>query len=350
MRRTEDHPPLVVLGLDITNWSSRAQFAFCASGVFVCFLLYGVAQEHIMLTWKKGGVHLGWFLTMVQCAFYSGFTYLASTLGKNSAKSMYLPLNKDHDQEEKKAPWTAFALIGFLSVSTIGLSNTAIEYVSYPTQVAFKSSKPIPVMLAGVLILGKSYSWLEYVATICLCLGLVLFTTGDMEMNDIQDISFQPSVGVGLLCVALVVDGIIGNVQQKTFAQHHVSPADMIMKTKGVAALLALLICIVDGQLTVALDFSSRYPSSLIPVLAYSICGVIGESFVMAIIKRFGALAAVITTSVRKAFTMIISFFLFSRPWTSTYITAAFLVWSGVALHIWGDHLLRSNKKSVHIK
>lgn len=298
-----------------------------------------------MLTWKKADVHLGWFLTMAQCGFYSVFMYLASRLGRRRKKDHIEDADEKLLKTEVAAPITSFALIGAMSMATIGLSNTAIEYVSYPTQVAFKSSKPIPVMLAGILILGKSYTWLEYVATVCLCLGLVLFTTGDMEMTSMEKVSFQPSVGVLLLCVALVVDGVIGNVQQKTFATHHVSPAEMIMKTKGFAALLALGVCMMDGQLYVAFDFSRRYPESLIPVLAYSICGVIGESFVMAIIKRFGALAAVITTSVRKAFTMIISFFIFARPWTRTYLFAALLVWTGVALHIWGDHLLRKRKE-----
>jgi len=199
-------------------------------------------------------------------------------------------------------------------------------------------------MLVGICILGKSYSWMEYVATFCLCTGLILFTSADLELSDMQNISLQPSVGVCLLCIALIVDGIIGNVQQKTFASHAVSPAEMIMKSKGFAALLAFFVCFFDGQLIVAAEFSSRFPESLIPVFAYSVFGVIGESFVMAIIKRFGALAAVITTSVRKAFTMVISFFLFSRPWTSTYLVAAILVWLGVALHIWGDHLIRKKK------
>jgi len=37
-------------------------------------------------------------------------------------------------------------------------------------------------------------------------------------------------------------------------------------------------------------------------------------------IKRFGALAAVITTSVRKALTMILSFLIFHRHFTAKWV------------------------------
>ena len=40
----------------------------------------------------------------------------------------------------------------------------------------FKSSKPIPVMLLGIVILGKRYSLAEYFSTGLLTAGLVMFS------------------------------------------------------------------------------------------------------------------------------------------------------------------------------
>lgn len=45
-------------------------------------------------------------------------------------------------------------LIAFLTVGTMGLSNTSLGYLNYPTQVIFKCCKLIPVMLGGVFIQG----------------------------------------------------------------------------------------------------------------------------------------------------------------------------------------------------
>ena len=108
----------------------------------------------------------------------------------------------------------SFALIGFLATLTIGMSNLAIAYLSYPTQTAFKSSKPIPVMIMGMFRLGKRYKIIDYVSVICLTIGLIFFTLGDS--NKVEESNFSP-IGVGTISIALLVDGLIGNVQQKLF-------------------------------------------------------------------------------------------------------------------------------------
>lgn len=46
-------------------------------------------------------------------------------------------------------------IIAFLTVGTMGLSNTSLGYLNYPTQVIFKCCKLIPVMVGGVFIQGK---------------------------------------------------------------------------------------------------------------------------------------------------------------------------------------------------
>lgn len=46
-------------------------------------------------------------------------------------------------------------MIAFLTVGTMGLSNTSLGYLNYPTQVIFKCCKLIPVMIGGVFIQGN---------------------------------------------------------------------------------------------------------------------------------------------------------------------------------------------------
>jgi len=48
-----------------------------------------------------------------------------------------------------------YGLLAFLSVATMGLSNTSVGYLNYPTQVIFKCCKLIPVMIGGILIQGR---------------------------------------------------------------------------------------------------------------------------------------------------------------------------------------------------
>jgi len=57
-----------------------------------------------------------------------------------------------------RIPGKTYMIIAFLTVGTMGLSNTSLGYLNYPTQVIFKCCKLIPVMVGGVFIQGKSWS------------------------------------------------------------------------------------------------------------------------------------------------------------------------------------------------
>ena len=54
-----------------------------------------------------------------------------------------------------RLPMKMYVLLAFLTVATMGLSNTSVGYLNYSTQVIFKCCKLIPVMVGGVLIQGK---------------------------------------------------------------------------------------------------------------------------------------------------------------------------------------------------
>lgn len=53
-----------------------------------------------------------------------------------------------------RIPGKTYMIIAFLTVGTMGLSNTSLGFLNYPTQVIFKCCKLIPVMLGGVFIQG----------------------------------------------------------------------------------------------------------------------------------------------------------------------------------------------------
>jgi adenosine 3'-phospho 5'-phosphosulfate transporter B3 len=322
-----------ILSLDISHVSPTIQFLILASGVFICFLIYGVCQELITSNWKIYNVHLGWFLTFTQCGCYSFLVWISGGGRTNNNKSRQTTTTTS-TSINKTTPLFAYVLIGGLSMLTIGLSNSAVEFLSYSTQVAFKSSKPVPVQILGVCILGKRYTFIEYLATFILTAGLILFALSDSK----SDTYFDP-IGVVLICSALVVDGFIGNVQQRVFKDYDLSPTEMIMKTKGFASLFAGIVSILNGQMWIGITFTfQHWEESLFPILCYCVSGVVGENFVMALMKRFGALAAVITTSVRKMFTVALSFLIFQHTFTISYAVASLLVGTGVGMHVYLDH------------
>lgn len=65
-----------------------------------------------------------------------------------------------------RIPGKTYMIIAFLTVGTMGLSNTSLGYLNYPTQVIFKCCKLIPVMIGGIFIQGMAYScyWLLFIS------------------------------------------------------------------------------------------------------------------------------------------------------------------------------------------
>lgn len=75
-------------------------------------------------------------------------------------------------------PIKIYLLLALLTLGTMGFSNSSLEYLNYPTQVIFKSCKLIPVLVGGIIIQGKRYGPLDFLAALLMCAGLTMFTLG----------------------------------------------------------------------------------------------------------------------------------------------------------------------------
>ena len=57
-------------------------------------------------------------------------------------------------------------------------TNWSLVWLDYPTRIAFKSSKMLPVMLVRTLVQGKTYSVGQYGSALTLVCGISVFTMG----------------------------------------------------------------------------------------------------------------------------------------------------------------------------
>ncbi|XP_033072069.1 adenosine 3'-phospho 5'-phosphosulfate transporter 2 isoform X5 [Trachypithecus francoisi] len=276
---------IVVLGMNLSKFNKLTQFFICVAGVFVFYLIYGYLQELIFSV--EGFKSYGWYLTLVQFAFYSIFGLIE------------LQLIQD---KRRRIPGKTYMIIAFLTVGTMGLSNTSLGYLNYPTQVIFKCCKLIPVMLGGVFIQGKRYNVADVSAAICMSLGLIWFTLADSTI--------APNFNL--------TDAVIGNVQEKAMKLHNASNSEMNpIRTYGYAFL-------------------------------FSLTGYFGISFVLALIKIFGALIAVTVTTGRKAMTIVLSFIFFAKPFTFQYVWSGFLVVLGIFLNVYSKNMDKIRLPSLY--
>jgi len=313
---SEAKKELVVLGIALDSLPKAAQFLVCCGGVFLFYLIYGYVQEWIFRTGMKP---FGWYLTLVQFAFYSVFGIVETSFKKDKTR---------------KIPLKTYSFLAFLTVATMGLSNTSLNYLNYPTQVIFKCCKLIPVMIGGILIQGKTYRLIDFLACVCMSVGLILFTLADSTV--------QPEfnhTGVVLISLALCADAVIGNVQEKAMKAHKSSNTEVVLYSYGIGFVYILIGLIFSGGLWPAFKFCTQNPVQAYGLaFIFSISGYLGITFVLALIRAFGALLAVTVTTGRKAVTMVLSFIFFAKPFTIHYVWSGFIVLLGIFLNVYSKN------------
>ncbi|KAF5280583.1 hypothetical protein FQR65_LT00336 [Abscondita terminalis] len=309
-----EKPKIQILCLDISNLQQNTQFLLCSVAVFIFFILYGYMQELIFTL--EGFKPFGWYLTLVQFAYYSIFGIIEKILKQEGQRRM--PLN-------------IYLLLALLTLGTIGFSNSSLQYLNYPTQVIFKCCKLIPVLIGSILIQGKRYGPLDFGAAMLMCVGLTLFTLADSKVSP----NFNTK-GVIVISMALLCDAIIGNVQEKNMKNYNASNSEVVLYSYAIGFIYLFVVMFVSGDLFTGVQFCSQHPVQTYGyALLFSLFGYLGIQIVLTLVRTCGAFVAVTVTTCRKAVTIIISFLLFSKPFTFQYVWSGLLVVLGIYLNLY---------------
>ncbi|CAB1349705.1 unnamed protein product, partial [Coregonus sp. 'balchen'] len=230
----------------------------------------------------EGFKPFGWYLTLVQFGFYSLF-------GLNTREDVH-----DH------------------SISNGG-DHGPIKHLTGLLELSYT---------------GKRYNLADVSAALCMSLGLIWFTLADSKVAP----NFN-ATGVLLISLALCADAAIGNVQEKAMKLHNGSNSEMVLYSYSIGFVYIL---------TGLLGAGGLGPAHPVTTYGYafffSLTGYFGISFVLALIKLFGALVAVTVTTGRKAMTIVLSFMFFSKPFTFQYLWGGLLVLFGIFLNVYSKN------------
>jgi len=226
------------------------------------------------------------------------------------------------------------ALVQYLKLSVLTLAgmhftNWSLKYLNYPTRVLFKSSKLIPTMVAGTIMQGRRYSALEYLAALGLIVGIILFTMGDAVMMPSFDVT-----GVGLILIGVAADAATSNYEEAVFfrSASPASQAEVMTFASlfgcGWALLLDLLF---SDELKPAIKHTMHHPTVLPMLVGSSVCGYVSVSFVLLLIKLYGATVTEMVKSMRKVITVVLSFALYPKPISFMYYLGGGAVLSSLA-------------------
>jgi len=225
---------------------------------------------------------------------------------------------------------TTYVIISLLTVATMALSNSSLQYLNFPTQVIFKSCKLIPVLVGGILIQGKKYGLVDFIAACIMCIGLIWFTLADSHVSP----NFHPS-GVVMISSALLADAMIGNVQEKAMKKFGAPNCEVVFYSYSLGLVYLAIALIVSGKLIPSVQLSNMYPLEMYGYgFLFSLTGYLGVNLVLTLVRTVGAFAAVTVTTFRKAITIVLSFYLFAKPFTMQYVWSSILVLFGVYLNL----------------
>ncbi|KAA0194098.1 Adenosine 3'-phospho 5'-phosphosulfate transporter 2, partial [Fasciolopsis buskii] len=355
-------PDVIFCGFNLSNLSRDARFVVCVVGIFITYLFYGALQEAIFTASKMQSYSA--FLTLYQFAIYVILSFVELRSQRRSLR----------DFQPSDVSMSVYCLLATLSLSTIAFSNASVSFLNYPTQVIFKCCKMIPVMIGGILLLGKRYNWLEVSAVMCMTFGLIFFT--------LVDVAVQPKfsvIGVILVTVALCSDGALGNAQELAMRKLKATNTEILFYSYAIGFLMLFLCLLLSGNLVpsvyhfIALtarslspclwvylcilvdaeyygfthtcgsnqsaDFCAQHPMKTFGYGSiFSICGYFGMHFVLCLVHSHGALTAVTVTTLRKAVSIVISFVLFEKPFAMGYLWSGLLVVCGIYLNLYNKH------------
>jgi adenosine 3'-phospho 5'-phosphosulfate transporter B3 len=322
---------LSLFGFDISSFPRWLILLICVVGIFASFILQGTAHEKIF---NKYQLKESLFLTFLQFFGYASLSF-----------RFFIDLIRG--KTKLHPPFWFYLITSMALVGSMALSNYSLQRLSYPTQVLFRSSKLIPVMLGSFFFLKKKYSMLEILSVFLIVAGLIGMSVSDKKVHNKFD-----TVGLIAVIASLFCDAFASNLEEKAFTTYQAPQNEVIAMIYLIGSLIVGAVSIPTGQFVNGCIRIKEEPGLIIQIIFFTYLGAVGIQFVYVLIKGFGSVVTVMVTSLRKAFTVTLSFVLFSsdKKFTSAHFFSILSIASGIGLNVYGKNKNKGKKPNPEDK
>uniref|UniRef100_A0A2K5WK53 Adenosine 3'-phospho 5'-phosphosulfate transporter 1 n=1 Tax=Macaca fascicularis TaxID=9541 RepID=A0A2K5WK53_MACFA len=275
---------------------------FCATGLQVSYLTWGVLQERVMTrSYGATATSPGERFTDSQ------FLVLMNRVLALIVAGLSCVLCK---QPRHGAPMYRYSFASLSNVLSSWCQYEALKFVSFPTQVLAKASKVIPVMLMGKLVSRRSYEHWEYLTATLISIGVSMFL-----LSSGPEPRSSP---------ATTLSGLI---------------------------LLAVGSLLEQGALLEGTRFMGRHSEFAAHALLLSICSACGQLFIFYTIGQFGAAVFTIIMTLRQAFAILLSCLLYGHTVTVVGGLGVAVVFAALLLRVYArGRLKQRGKKAVPVE
>lgn len=334
---------VTILGVPLPLFPGRPQARVWVLMVLVVvvYLVIYVLQESIF---KRQKCSAGGFVTCLHFVLFWAFALLERANHRRARRrelaARHLPTADAERVDARRAPLRYHVLLGFYACAGFALSTYSMQLLNFPTWLLFKSARVITTMLGSVVLLGKRYTWLEYLGVVCIFVGLVVFSWGDFVV--LPEFHLP---GVVLVLLALVANSLQDNTQEQGMRRYGASENELLVYSFGFGALWLLPLIVVRGELRAGVLFCWQHPLVFVQILVVGVLSYVGTALILSLLRETSALVTTITTSCRKALSIIASFLLFSKPFSMNYVYGTLLVFSGILINFFARTRRRPSHK-----
>ncbi|XP_013999485.1 adenosine 3'-phospho 5'-phosphosulfate transporter 1 isoform X1 [Salmo salar] len=317
--------------------SARQAFklVFCAAGLQVSYLTWGVLQERVMTrsygasTPEEEGEHFK----------DSQFLVFMNRILALTVSGLWCVLFK---QPRHGAPMYKYSFASLSNVLSSWCQYEALKYISFPTQVLAKASKVIPVMLMGKIVSHKSYEYWEYLTAALISLGVSMFlltSTADKHPSTVTTFS-----GVVILGGYIVFDSFTSNWQDNLF-KHKMSSVQMMFGVNLFSCLFTVGSLLEQGAFFDSLAFMTRHSEFAFHAVLLSVCSACGQLFIFYTIAQFGAAVFTIIMTLRQAIAILLSCFLYGHAVTMVGGFGMAVVFLALFLRVYARSRMKAGRK-----
>ncbi|GBG31519.1 UDP-galactose transporter-like 1 [Hondaea fermentalgiana] len=317
---------------------SELQLAVATGGIYFFYLYYGILQERIYKPDEQDGTRFGFtlFLLSVQCLFNFALGGIMSLVLDGGRLTQKKPVSASAETAPLGLRFSGTAWLAFFSatyLAAMSCSNMALQHVSYPFQALAKSCKMVPVMLANVVLGGKSYSVTEYLIVLMITGGVVLFRLAKSKQG--FGMEGNSAMGLTLLAGSLCLDGVTGS-SQRLFSSEFKPSSNFLMAGMNFFSLLYVVpVVLYTGEFFAAVDYVQAHPAVTYDLIAFSVCSAVGQVFIFYSVVTLGPLATTTITTTRKFFTVLLSTILYpENQFNNGQWFAVALVFAGLGSEI----------------
>lgn len=324
---------------DATESSSTAQLLkllFCAGGLQVSYLTWGVLQERVMTrTYGATETEPGERFKDSQFLVFMN-RILAFTIS-----GLYCTLTK---QPRHGAPVYKYSFASLSNIMSSWCQYEALKFISFPTQVLAKASKVIPVMLMGKIVSRKSYEYWEYLTAVLISVGVSMFLLS--SSTDKHPSTVTTFSGVILLAGYIIFDSFTSNWQDALFT-YKMSSVQMMFGVNLFSCLFTVGSLLEQGALFESASFMFRHKEFAFHALLISICSAFGQLFIFYTISQFGAAVFTIIMTLRQAFAILLSCLIYGHTVTIVGGLGVVVVFLALFLRVYARSRMSKHSRRV---